>query len=116
MLYSENAKTTRTITAGLYSLLLVMLVITTFWPSPVEDVSVILMLTVKLLPLVPFAWVIFRGHNRGYIWMSFVVIFYFTQAVVTAWLSEGQPVPVFMAVLTFALFTVAMIHLKTNRP
>jgi uncharacterized membrane protein len=48
--------------------------------------------------------------------MSFVVIFYFTQAVVTAWLSEGQPVPVFMAVLTFALFTIAMVHLKANRP
>jgi uncharacterized membrane protein len=116
MLYSEKARITRAITAALYSLLLVMLVVTTFWPSPVQDVSVILMLTVKLVPLVPFAWVIFRGHNRGYIWMSFVVIFYFTQAVVTAWLSEGAPVPVFMALLTFALFTVAMVHLKTNRP
>ncbi|MCK7543281.1 DUF2069 domain-containing protein [Marinobacter bryozoorum] len=116
MLHSETARTTRTITAALYSLLLAMLVVNTFWPSPVEGVSIVLMLTVKLLPLLPFAWVVFRGHNRGYIWMSFVVIFYFTQAVVTAWLSEGQPVPVFMAVLTFALFTIAMVHLKANRP
>lgn len=116
MLYSEKAKSTRGITATLYTLLLAMLVLTTFWPTQVDDVSVALMLSVKLIPLLPFAWVVFRGHNRGYIWLSFVVIFYFTQAVVTAWLSEGAPVPVTMAVLTFLLFTVAMVHLKMNRP
>ena len=50
------------------------------------------------------------------IWMSFVLIFYFTQAVVSAWLSEGAPMPVVMAVLSGSLFTVAMVHLKVNRP
>lgn len=116
MLYSEKAKTTRAITATLYTLLLAMLVVTTFWPEQVEGVSVALMLAVKLIPLLPFALVVFRGHNRGYIWLSFVVIFYFTQAVVSAWLSEGAPVPVIMALLTFLLFTIAMVHLKVNRP
>lgn len=116
MLYSEKAKTTRTLAAGLYILLLVLLAVTTFWPDPVQGVSVPLMLAVKLLPLLPFVWVVFRGHNRGYIWMSFVLIFYFTQAVVNAWLSEGDPVPVIMAVLSVSLFTVAMVHLKVNRP
>ncbi len=115
MLYSEKAKITRALTAALYSLLLVMLVVTTFWPAPVQGVSITLMLAVKLVPVVPFAWVVFRGHNRGYIWMSFVLIFYFTQAVVSAWLSEGAPMPVFMSILTFALFTTAMFHLKANR-
>ncbi|MFL1484225.1 DUF2069 domain-containing protein [Marinobacter sp. LN3S78] len=116
MLYSENAKKTRGIAATLYTLFLALLVVTTFWPDQVEDVSVVLMLSVKLLPLLPFALVVFRGHNRGYIWMSFVLIFYFTQAVVTAWLSEGKPMPVLMAVLSVSLFTVAMVHLKVNRP
>jgi len=82
----------------------------------VDGVSVPLMLAVKLLPLLPFAVLVFRGHNRGYIWMAFVVIFYFTQAVVSAWLSEGAIGPVILTVLTFLLFTVAMIHLKVNRP
>ena len=116
MLYSENAKKTRALTAALYTLFLILLVVTTFWPEQVEGVSVALMLSVKLLPLLPFALVVFRGHNRGYIWMSFVLIFYFTQSVVTAWLSEGAPVPVLMAVLSVSLFTVAMVHLKVNRP
>lgn len=115
MLYADNARFTRNLTAALYSAVLVLLVITTFYPQPPEGVSVLLILAVKLLPLLPFAWVVFRGHNRGYIWLSFVIIFYFTQAVVTAWLSEGNALPVLLALLTFLLFTVAMVHLKTNR-
>lgn len=116
MLHSENAKKTRAITATLYMLFMALLVVTTFWPDRVEEVSVALMLSVKLLPLLPFALVVYRGHNRGYIWLSFVLIFYFTQAVVTAWLSKGEPAPVLMAVLSLSLFTVAMVHLKVNRP
>lgn len=115
MLYSDKAKITRNITAILYCLVLAMLVITTFIRPP-EGVSIPLMLAVKLIPLVPFAGVVFRGHNRGYIWMCFVVIFYFTQAVVAAWLSQGGALQVLMAVLTFLLFTVALLHLKRNRP
>ena len=103
-------------TIALYIGVLATLLITTFYPAPVEGVSIPLMLAVKLVPLLPFAVTVFRGHNRGYIWMSFVVIFYFTQAVVSAWLSEGAPGPVILTVLTFLLFTVAMIHLKVNRP
>lgn len=116
MLYSEAAKKTRALAVTLYTLILAMLVITTFWPEQAEGVSVPLMLAVKLLPLLPFAWVVFKGHNRGYIWLSFVLIFYFTQAVVSAWLSEGSLAPVLMSVLTVSLFTVAMVHLKLNRP
>ena len=67
-------------------------------------------------PLLAFAVPVFRANNRGYIWMAFVVIFYFTQAVVSAWLSEGAPGPVILTILTFLLFTAAMIHLKVNRP
>lgn len=116
MLYADKARLTRNLTATLYCLVLVLLVITTFYPPLPDGVSVPLILAVKLVPLLPFAPVVFRGHNRGYIWLSFVVIFYFTQAVVTAWLSEGDALPVLMALLTFLLFTVAMVHLKTNRP
>jgi len=44
------------------------------------------------------------------------VIFYFTQAVVSSWLSQGAPGPVILMTLTFLLFTMALIHLKVNRP
>jgi uncharacterized membrane protein len=115
MLRNEKARLTARATATIYIAVLIALVATTFLPEPVEGVSVPLMLAVKLIPLLPFAIVVFRGHNRGYIWLSFVVIFYFTQAVVSAWLSEGAPGPVIMTVLTLALFTIAMVHLKVNR-
>jgi uncharacterized membrane protein len=65
--------------------------------------------------LLLFAVPVFRADNRGIIWMSFVVIFYFTQYVVSAWLSKGDLAPVILALLSFLLFTVSMFHLKLNR-
>lgn len=115
MLRNEKARTTIRATAAIYIAVLVTLVATTFFPEPVEGVSIPLMLAVKLIPLLPFAIPVFRGHNRGYIWMAFVVVFYFTQAVVSAWLSEGAPGPVILTILTLALFIIAMVHLKVNR-
>lgn len=116
MLYNPKARVTAKLTIALYIAVLATLLITTFYPVQIEGVSVSLILTVKLLPLLAFAVPVFRGHNRGYIWMAFVVIFYFTQAVVSAWLSEGAIAPMILTVLTFLLFTVAMVHLKVNRP
>ncbi|MFO8140325.1 MAG: DUF2069 domain-containing protein [Marinobacter sp.] len=116
MLHNDKAKVTTRLTIALYLGVLATLLITTFYPAPVEGVSLTLMLSVKLLPLLAFAVPVFRGHNRSYIWLAFVVIFYFTQAVVSAWLSEGAVGPTILMVLTFLLFTVAMVHLKVNRP
>lgn len=116
MLHNPKAKLTARLTLGLYVITLLALVITTFYPSPVEDVSLTLILSVKLIPLLLFAVPVFKADNRGLIWLSFVVIFYFTQYVVSAWLSEGAAAPMTLAVLSFLLFTVAMVHLKLNRP
>lgn len=116
MLHNPKARNTARATIGLYLAVLATLLVTTFYPTPVAGVSVALMLSVKLIPLLAFAVPVFRGHNRGYIWLAFVVIFYFTEAVVSAWLSQGAAAPVILTVLTFLLFTVALVHLKVNRP
>ena len=116
MLHNPKARITARLTILLYLATLAALLVSTFSPVQVEGVSVTLMLSVKLVPLLAFAVPVFRGHNRGYIWLSFVVIFYFTQYVVSSWLSEGAITPLIIAVLTFLLFTVAMVHLKVNRP
>lgn len=116
MLHNPKARHTARATQLLYLAVLATLLFTTFYPAPVEGVSIALMLSVKLIPLLALIVPVFRGNNRGYIWLAFVVIFYFTQAVVSAWLSQGGPGPVALAVLTFLLFSVAMVHLKVNRP
>lgn len=115
MLHNEKARWTARTTLGLYLLTLATLLITTFYPAQVAGVSVTLMLSIKLIPLLLFAVPVFRADNRGLIWMSFVLIFYFTRFVVSAWLSQGAAVPVILSILTFLLFTSAMIHLKVNR-
>ncbi|WP_417501977.1 DUF2069 domain-containing protein [Marinobacter sp.] len=116
MLHNPKARHTAHATQFLYLAVLATLLITTFYPAPVAGVSIALMLSVKLIPLLALVVPVFRGNNRGYIWLAFAVIFYFTQAVVTSWLSQGAPGPVVLMILTFLLFTVAMIHLKVNRP
>jgi uncharacterized membrane protein len=116
MLNCEQGRITRAITVVIYLALLLTLLVTSFYPAPVEGVSIALILSVKLIPLLLFAVPVFRGDNRGYIWLSFVVIFYFTQAVVSAWLSKGDLHHVISGVLSFALFAIAMTHLKVNRP
>jgi len=116
MLHNPKARHTARATQFLYLAVLATLLITTFYPAPVEGVSLTLILSVKLIPLLALIIPVFRGNNRGYIWLSFVVIFYFTQAVVSAWLSEGAPGPVVLMLLTLLLFTMAMVHLKVNRP
>ncbi len=116
MLNTPRAKITLRLTAAVYLTLMAALAMTTFYPDPVADVSITLMLGVKLIPLLLFLVPVFRGDNRGYIWLSFVVIFYFTEAVVSAWLSEGAPVPMLLTLLSLSLFVLAMVHLKINRP
>ncbi|HKK57613.1 DUF2069 domain-containing protein [Marinobacter sp.] len=115
MLHNPKAKLTARLIIVLYIITLATLLITTFYPVRAEGVSVTLMLSIKLIPLLLFAVPVFRADNRGIIWLSFVVIFYFTRYTVSAWLSEGAAAPVILAILTFLLFTVAMFHLKLNR-
>lgn len=116
MLRNPKALITARITFALYVATMITLLVTTFFPGPEEDVSIAMILAVKLLPLVGFVVPVYRGNSRAYIWLSFVIIFYFTQGVVSAWLSQGAIGPMITTVLTFLLFTVAMIHLKVNRP
>lgn len=116
MLHNPKARNTAKATQFLYLAVLATLLITTFYPAPIEGVSIALILSVKLIPLLALIVPVFRGNNRGYIWLAFVVIFYFTQAVVSSWLSQGALGHVVLMVLTLLLFIMAMVHLKVNRP
>ena len=116
MLYTQAAHTTRNLYLGLYSLLLLILVVSTFWPQQPEYASVSLILTIKLLPIVIFAPGLLRGKNRSYIWLSFVLTAYFTQGVVSAWITEGALMPTALALVTALMFALGMVHLKVNRP
>ncbi|MEQ5837615.1 DUF2069 domain-containing protein [Marinobacter sp. NFXS9] len=116
MLHTGRARKTRLLCQVLYGILVALLVITTFFPAPDPALSLPLVLTIKLVPLLLFAPLVARGDNRGLIWLSFVLIFYFMQFVVSAWLTQGALAPSLNALVTLLLFVSAMVHLKTNRP
>ncbi|MDX1757656.1 MAG: DUF2069 domain-containing protein [Marinobacter sp.] len=115
MLHTPKARITAHLTFAFYLAVIVGLILTTFYPAPIAGVSIPLMLGVKLLPLLPFVVAVWKGSNRAYIWLSFIVLFYFTRYVVSAWLTEGALGPLALTIATFGLFTTAMVHLKVNR-
>lgn len=99
----------------LYGLLVTFLAVTTFWPEPpVEGVSVTLVLCVKLLPLLVFLPSLYKGSKRAWIWLSFVVLLYFTAASVKAWLHDGYWVSSVHTVLTVLLFLSALWTIRSR--
>lgn len=115
MIRNARALMTRNAVIGVYGALLLVLAVTTFWPAPVPDASPWPILAVKLLPLLVFASGVLRGHNRTLIWMSFVVLVYFTLAVMEAWVRHGDWPHVTVVVLSLLLFVLALCHIRLNR-
>jgi len=112
---SDAGRKTRLLTAIIYFLTLATFLVTSLVPGPDPGVSLALVLGVKLVPLLIFMPAVLRGSNRGYIWMSFVLLLYFMEASVSLWLSEGSWGPLATSILTLLLFVMTMWHLKANR-
>jgi len=115
MIRNPRARLTRNSVVAAYSALLLILAVTTFWPAPVPNASPWPILAVKLLPLLVFAPGVFRGNNRTLIWMSFVVLVYFTLAVMEAWIRHGDWPHVVVVTLSLLLFVLALCHIRLNR-
>lgn len=100
----------------LYALILALLVLTTFWPAPVEGASIWVLLSVKLVPLLVFAPGLLRARSKTYQWLCFVILIYFTDAIMRAYLTGYQWPPTLMAALCAGLFIFAIIRIRTATP
>ncbi|MDX1587453.1 MAG: DUF2069 domain-containing protein [Oleiphilaceae bacterium] len=99
---------------GLYVTLIALMIMTTFWPDPVEGASPVVMLSIKLFPLVVFLPGLVVARNTTYIWTCFVVLVYFMQASVNAYLQEWAWVPTIVMVVCCLYFATAMMKLKAD--
>lgn len=96
--------------------LLVLLMIITSLPSTIpEGSSPWVIVTVKLLPLVIVLPGMLKDSLRAFTWLCFIVLFYFTQAVVEAFLSLGANIDLAITLLTVAIFLAAMFYIKWER-
>jgi len=99
-----------------YFALLVMLVFSSFVPGPPEGVSLWLVLTVKLVPLLIVLPGLLLNKLRSYMWLCFIVLFYFIRAFVDAFMQdESMWFDSALTALTVLLFVAAMYFVKWQK-
>jgi uncharacterized membrane protein len=98
-----------------YLAILVLMVVTTLPPFLSLTTSIAPVLGVKLLPLLIVLPGLLLNKLRTYIWLCFIILFYFTQAVVESFLSLGANIDLAITLLSVVLFLAAMLHVKWER-
>jgi len=91
------------------------MIITSLPPYAVSGASIEIMLGVKLIPLLIVLPGLLLNRLRAYIWLCFIVLFYFTQSVVEAFLSLGAQIDLVITLVSIGLFISAMWHVKKER-
>ncbi len=103
----------RQLTWSSYLLLFVLLIVTT--PLDANAKAIVLMLSVKLVPLLIVLPGMLKNRLKSYIWLCFVVLLYFTESSVQAWLTQGDLLPVTMASASVVIFLSAMYYVRWQR-
>lgn len=98
-----------------YVLLLLMMIITSLPAFIPEGSSVTFMLLVKLIPLLIVLPGLAKDELRAHIWLCFIILFYFTQSVVEAFLSLAAFTDLFITSLTVVIFIASMFYIKWER-
>ncbi len=98
-----------------YAGLLLMMIVTSLPGMIPAKSSVAPILAIKLFPLLIVLPGLIKGTLRAYIWLCFIVLFYFTQAVVESFLSTGAGLDLFITALTVLNFLAAMYFVKWQR-
>jgi len=96
-------------------LLLLMMIVTSLPSMLPEGSSPLFVLCVKLFPLLIIFPSLAMDHLRGYIWLCFIILLYFTQSVVESFLSRGANIDLFITLLTVIIFLSAMFYIKWER-
>jgi uncharacterized membrane protein len=109
---SRTATASHAVSLLLYFTILGLLILTTFWPDPVEGASVWVLLTVKLVPLLILLPGLLKARGKTYQWLCFILMIYFTDGIMRAYLSGYDWPPTLMTVLTAGLFVMAIVRIR----
>jgi uncharacterized membrane protein len=114
--YTSKSANAALVSKICYFFLLAGLAYTTFASNLPETVSVWVVLAVKFVPLLIVLPGLLKNSLRSYIWLCFIVLFYFTRAIVDAYLSEGENLAdIALTILTTTLFLSAMMFVKWEK-
>lgn len=82
------------------------------WLAPAQSTHPWVIWLIHLVPLAAFAPVIIKGSPRGSIWLCFVLMFYFLEAVLAAWNPQLRWLGIIAALLIALLFSSAMMFAR----
>ena len=99
----------------LYYGLLVNLTVANLFMKSVHAEPNITVWLIQLVPLLLFIRGITRHHPRIHAWLSFVILFYFTQAVLLAFSPEARVAGLFQTALCSALFIALVTYIHSYR-
>lgn len=99
----------------LYYSLLVNLTVANLFLKSVHSEPNITVWLIQLVPLLLFIPGISRDHPRIHAWLSFVVLFYFTQAVLLAFSPEARVAGLLQTALCSSLFIALVTYIHSYR-
>lgn len=111
----RQSRCARQICLSAYWLLLVAMIVTSLPAVLPEGTSFVVVMTVKLVPLLLVMPGMLKDHLRAFIWLCFIDLLYFTQAVVEVFLSQGDILDLSITVLTVLIFCAAMMYIKWEK-
>jgi len=112
---ASKIKLSRSLSLIGYALILAILIVTTFQFPPPEGTSLALVLSIKLLPLLILLPGMLKGTLRPYIWLCFVLLLYFTQAVLYVTQTDGYWLYNLLCALIILVFLTAMMHVHWSK-
>jgi uncharacterized membrane protein len=98
-----------------YLLMLAILVVTSLPGFAHSNAPVWFLVAIRTVPLLIFAYGLFRDNLRTYAWLSFVLLFYFTQAVVNIFTDLNYYLSIIMVIITVTLFLSAMFYIRWQK-
>ncbi len=95
-----------------YISLFILMIASVIYSDVPAEASRLLMYSVKLIPLIIFIPGLLKMSPRTHIWICFVVLLYFIQSVVNAWLSQGNLFDLVTCATTVSLFISSMMFVR----
>lgn len=111
----RQSRCARQICLSAYWLLLVAMIVTSLPAMLPEGTSFLLIVAIKLIPLLLVLPGMLKDRLRAFIWLCFIDLFYFTQAVVEAFLSQGDILDLSITALSVLIFCAAMMYIKWEK-
>ena len=115
MLLNQKIKQANRLAIFSYCILLTLMVATSLLATLPPEASRGFLLAVKTLPWLIFLPGIFKGALRTHMWLCFVILFYFTRAVVDAFIDGGAAIDIIITALTVVLFITSMMYVRWQK-